>query len=57
MCRTTDMQHFHLVTLFDLTLTLTFTYYKAHSYTQLSQPLRSLMAKFGFAAIIIHVSA
>ena len=29
----TVMQHFHLVTLLDLTLALTFTYYKAHTYT------------------------
>ena len=31
MCYTTVMQHFHLVTLLNLTLTL--TYYKAHTYT------------------------
>ena len=33
MCRTSVKQHFHLVTLLDLNLTLTFTYYRAHTYT------------------------
>ena len=32
MCRTTLKLHFHLVTLFDLTFTLTFTQNKTHNY-------------------------
>ena len=32
MCHTTLIKHFHLVTVFDLTLTLTFAYYKPHTY-------------------------
>ena len=48
------MQHVHLVTLLDLTLTLNFTYYKNHTYN-LRQPLRSLWAKFEFVAIISHI--
>ena len=54
MCRTTLIQHFHLVTLFDLTLT--FTKYKAHTYMSPFHPLRSLLAQFGFAAVISPVS-
>ena len=57
MCRTTDMQHFHLVTLLDMTLTLTFTYYKAHTYTQPSSTPEKPLEKFGLAAFISHISA
>ena len=50
------MQYFNLVTLFELTLTLTFTYYKAHTYISPFYPLGSLLAKLGLAAVISPVS-
>ena len=59
------MQNCHLVTLLDLTTTLNFTYILVHCYLQvwvlfiepilvyyLLHPLRRLLAKAGFAAVI-----
>ena len=54
MCRMTVMQHFHLVTLLDLTLTL--TYHKAHIYTLPSSPLEKSFGKVWFRAVIRPVS-
>ena len=56
MCHMTLMQHFHLETLFDLTLTLTFAYLKPILLCYLLHPLGSLMAEFGFAAVCSPVS-
>ena len=56
MCRTALMQHFNLVTLFDLTLTLTVSQYKAHTYIRPFYPLGSLLVKFGLTAVISPVS-
>ena len=50
------MQHFHLVTLLDLTLTLTFTYFKAHAYMLPSSTPGKPFEKFGFAAVISPVT-
>ena len=56
MYRTTLMQHFPLVTLFDLTLTLNFTLYMVHTYMLPLSSLGSSYANVGFAAIISLVS-
>ena len=64
MRRASLMQHFHLVTLFDMTLT--FTWHKTHAYTLCLKaytlpkgrlrPLEGLLAEFGVAAAICTVS-
>ena len=49
------MQHFHLVILFDLTLTSNFTWYKVIPICYLLHYLGSLLAKYGFSAVISPV--
>ena len=56
MSRTTLMQHFHLVTLFDLTLT--FTQYKVHTYMLPFSPLeKPVLATLRLVAVISSVLA
>ena len=50
-----DTKKKHLVTFIDLTSTL-ISRYKVHTYNLL-HPLGSLLAKFGFTAIVSHISA
>ena len=57
MRHTVLMQYFDLVTLFDLTLTMTFTYYKLHIYMLASSSPGKSLGKVGFAAVISPVSA
>ena len=57
MCHTTVMQHFHLVTLIDLILASTFILtIRPILIRYLLLPLRSILAEFGFAAVISPVS-
>ena len=54
MCRRTLMQHFNLVTFFDLTLT--FTKFKVHTLCYFPHPLGSLSANFELVAVINPVT-
>ena len=57
-CRRELIQHFHTVALFDLSLTLTSINYKTFTYMvhTFFHPLRSVKAKFAFAAVVSSVS-
>ena len=50
------IQHFHLVSLFDLTLTLTFALYKTHIHTAPSLSLGKHFAENLFAAVLKPIS-
>ena len=55
MCRAALIQHFHLVTLIDLTVALTFTYEPILIW-YIFHPIGRMLAKFWFAAFMSPVS-
>ena len=58
ICPMTLTQHFYLVALFHLTLTMAFSQHKAHRYlyATLLNPWEAFFAKCGFTAVISPVS-